>query len=57
VTRSRRLATLTLAGVSAGQAVVATAAYRVVSYFLPVVAGAAAYAWHKVDPLGAGSTA
>ena len=43
--------TLTLAGVSTGQAVVATAAYRVVSYFLPVVAGAIAYAWHKVDPL------
>jgi uncharacterized membrane protein YbhN (UPF0104 family) len=29
--------------------VVATAAYRVVSYFLPVVAGVVAYGWHKVD--------
>jgi hypothetical protein len=41
--------TLALAGVSTGQAVVATATYRVVSYFLPVVAGVLAYGWHKID--------
>jgi hypothetical protein len=35
--------------VSTGQAVVATATYRVVSYFLPVVAGVLAYGWHKID--------
>lgn len=42
--------TLVAAGVPTGQAVVATAAYRVVSYFLPVVAGAVAYGWHRLDP-------
>jgi hypothetical protein len=41
--------TLALTGISTGQAVVATAAYRVVSYFLPVVAGVVAYGWHRVD--------
>ncbi|HEY8543504.1 MAG TPA: lysylphosphatidylglycerol synthase transmembrane domain-containing protein [Acidimicrobiales bacterium] len=41
--------TLALTGISTGQAVVATAAYRVVSYFLPVMAGVVAYGWHKVD--------
>jgi len=41
---------LVAAGVPTGQAVVATAAYRVVSYFQPVVAGAVAYGWHRLDP-------
>jgi hypothetical protein len=43
--------TLTAAGVPAGQAVVATAAYRVVSFLLPIVAGAIAYVWHRLDPI------
>lgn len=41
--------TLALAGVDAGQAVVATAAYRLVSYFLPILAGAAAYASFRLE--------
>jgi uncharacterized protein (TIRG00374 family) len=41
--------TLTLAGIPSGQAVVATATYRVVSYLLPIVAGAAAYVWYRVE--------
>jgi uncharacterized protein (TIRG00374 family) len=41
--------TLTLAGIPSGQAVVATATYRVVSYLLPIMAGAAAYVWYRVE--------
>lgn len=37
-------ATLTLAGVSSGDAGLATLAYRLASYWLPIVAGAVAYA-------------
>lgn len=40
---------LVTAGVPTGQAVVATATYRVVSYFQPVAAGAVAYLWHRLD--------
>ena len=40
-------ATLALAGVSAGAAVVATLAYRLVSYWLPLPVGLAAYAAHR----------
>lgn len=43
--------TLTAAGIHTGQALVATAAYRVVSFFLPIIAGAIAYAWHRLDPV------
>jgi uncharacterized protein (TIRG00374 family) len=39
-------AMLTLAGVSAGNAVLATFAYRLVSYWLPLPVGLAAYGWH-----------
>lgn len=41
--------TLTLAGIPSGQAVVATAAYRAVSYLLPVLAGAGAYVWYRIE--------
>jgi uncharacterized protein (TIRG00374 family) len=40
-------ATLALAGVGAGVAVVATLAYRLVSYWLPLPVGLAAYAAHR----------
>jgi uncharacterized protein (TIRG00374 family) len=40
-------ATLTLAGVSAAHAVLATLAYRLVSYWLPLVAGPFAYLAHR----------
>lgn len=40
-------ATLTLAGVSAADAVLATLAYRLVSYWLPLVAGPFAYVAHR----------
>jgi len=40
-------ATLALAGVSAGDAVVATLAYRLASYWLPMPVGLAAWALHK----------
>jgi uncharacterized protein (TIRG00374 family) len=40
-------ATLTLAGVSAADAVLATLAYRLVSYWLPLVAGPFAYLAHR----------
>ena len=40
-------ATLTLAGVSAPDAVLATLAYRLVSYWLPLVVGPIAYALHR----------
>jgi uncharacterized membrane protein YbhN (UPF0104 family) len=40
-------ATLALAGVSAGAAVVATLAYRLVSYWLPLPVGLGAYAVHR----------
>lgn len=43
--------TLAVAGIPAGQAVLATAAYRVVSFLLPIVAGAIAYVWHRLDPV------
>ena len=39
--------TLTLAGLSAGDAVVATLAYRLVSYWLPIPVGALAYGVHR----------
>jgi len=39
-------AMLTLAGVSAGDAVLATFAYRLISYWLPLPVGLAAYGWH-----------
>jgi uncharacterized protein (TIRG00374 family) len=39
-------AMLTLAGVSGGNAVLATLAYRLVSYWLPLPVGLAAYGWH-----------
>ena len=39
-------ATLTLAGVAAGAAVLATFAYRLVSYWLPLPVGLAAFGWH-----------
>jgi uncharacterized membrane protein YbhN (UPF0104 family) len=44
--------TLTLAGIPSGQAVVATAVYRVVSYLLPILAGAYAYGWHRIERRG-----
>jgi uncharacterized protein (TIRG00374 family) len=40
-------AMLTLAGVSAGDAVLATFAYRLFSYWLPLPAGLAAYVIHQ----------
>ena len=45
-------ATLTLAGVSAADAVLATLAYRLVSYWLPLVAGPFAYLAHRRRYLG-----
>jgi uncharacterized protein (TIRG00374 family) len=39
-------AMLTLAGVSAGAAVLATFAYRLFSYWLPLPVGLVAYGWH-----------
>ena len=39
--------TLTIAGLSAGDAVLATLAYRLVSYWLPIPLGALAYAVHR----------
>ena len=45
-------ATLTLAGVSAADAVLATLAYRLVSYWLPLVAGPLAYLAHRRRYLG-----
>jgi putative heme transporter len=39
-------AMLSLAGVSAGNAVLATFAYRLISYWLPLPVGLAAYGWH-----------
>jgi uncharacterized protein (TIRG00374 family) len=39
-------AMLALAGVSAGAAVLATFAYRLFSYWLPLPVGLAAYGWH-----------
>lgn len=41
------VATLTLAGVSGSDAVLATLAYRLVSYWLPLVLGPIAYALHR----------
>lgn len=41
-------ATLTASGVSPGRAVLATLAYRLVSYWLPLLAGLAAYVWWRV---------
>jgi hypothetical protein len=41
--------TLALAGIPTGQAVVATAAYRAVSFLLPIVAGAVAYMWYRIE--------
>ena len=41
---------LALAGVSVGNAVLATFAYRLVSYWLPLPAGLAAYALHSRRP-------
>jgi uncharacterized protein (TIRG00374 family) len=40
-------ATLVLAGVSAGDAVLATLAYRMVSFWLPIPAGLVAYLWFR----------
>jgi len=40
-------ATLTLAGVSAPDAVLATLAYRLVSYWMPLLVGPIAYALHR----------
>ncbi len=45
-------ATLTLAGVSAADAVLATLAYRLVSYWLPLIAGPFAYLAHRRRYLG-----
>ena len=39
-------ATLALAGVPAGAAVLATFAYRLFSYWLPLPVGLAAFGWH-----------
>jgi hypothetical protein len=41
--------TLAIAGVETGNAVLATGAYRLVSYFLPIVAGAMAYVWVRME--------
>jgi uncharacterized protein (TIRG00374 family) len=40
-------ATLTLAGVNAADAVLATLAYRLVSYWLPLMVGPFAYLLHR----------
>ena len=40
---------LALAGVGAAQALVATAAYRLASFFLPLVAGAVAYVYFRIE--------
>jgi uncharacterized membrane protein YbhN (UPF0104 family) len=45
-------ATLVLAGVSPPDAVLATLAYRLVSYWLPLVAGPFAYLAHRHRYLG-----
>lgn len=45
-------ATLTVAGVSAADAVLATLAYRLVSYWLPLVAGPFAYVAHRRRYIG-----
>jgi uncharacterized protein (TIRG00374 family) len=50
-------ATLTLAGVSAGAAVLATFAYRLFSYWLPLPIGLAAFGWHARRYRAAPSTA
>ena len=39
--------TLALAGVSAGDAVVATLSYRLVSFWLPIPIGGVAYVWYR----------
>jgi uncharacterized protein (TIRG00374 family) len=44
--------TLIAAGIPAKSAAVATAVYRVASYLLPVIAGAGAYVWYRIDPGG-----
>lgn len=41
--------TLTLAGMSAGDAATATLAFRLVSYWLPIPIGAAAYGAHRIS--------
>jgi uncharacterized membrane protein YbhN (UPF0104 family) len=38
---------LTLAGVRAGDAVLATFAYRLFSYWLPLPVGLGAWVWHR----------
>ena len=50
-------ATLALAGVPAGAAVLATLAYRLVSYWLPLPVGLAAYAAHRRQVAAATATA
>ena len=50
-------AMLTLAGVSAGAAVLATFAYRLFSYWLPLPIGLAAFGWHARRYRAAASTA
>lgn len=40
--------TLVLAGLSAGDAATTTLAYRLVSYWLPIPLGAAAYGWYRL---------
>jgi uncharacterized protein (TIRG00374 family) len=45
-------AMLALAGVSAGDAVLATFAYRLFSYWLPLPLGLAAFAWHSASSRG-----
>ena len=49
-------AMLTLAGVSAGAAVLATFAYRLFSYWLPLPVGLAAFGWHARRYRAAAST-
>jgi uncharacterized protein (TIRG00374 family) len=46
---------LVLAGVSAGDAAVATLLYRLASFWLPLPAGALAYGWFRLRYLGADS--
>ncbi len=41
-------AALIASGVSPGRAVLATLAYRLVSYWLPILAGAVAYVWFRI---------
>lgn len=48
---------LVAAGVGSQQAVLATAAYRVASYLLPILAGAGAYIWTRVERSRQPSTA